>query len=220
MSLDKKYPNIRAEIPKRKGIASQKSIVLNREYYDCVNINGPVDNSSCPSENQLCKCPCTGADEGTASAVPLFREPTDVEMEWAKTQINGCSDLSGSDNGYFILEPDALESSCGVNCHGENYYSTFRALRTYSTYWATPKEVPLYRNALVNLYTAQQAVCIIPGNLNVRVGEFINIPSDGSPIAEEYSGCWLISNIRHAIASLQNYKMILTLIRDSRIEEK
>ena len=55
-------------------------------------------------------------------------------------------------------------------------------------------------------------------NLNVKLGEFINIPSDNSPLGEKYSGCWLISNIRHAIPSLQNYKMILTLIRDSKIE--
>ena len=216
--MSKEYPRIRTDVNRKRGNATQRSIVENREYYDCVNINGSVNNAGCPSINSLCKCPCTGGDLG-ASAVPLFREPTDREMDWAKTQILGSSELDSDKSGYYVLDPEAVESSCGVTCHGKDYYSTFRALRTYSTFWDTPKEVPLYRNALVNLYTAQQAVCIVPGNLNLRIGEFINIPSDGSPLSEEYSGCWLISNIKHAIASLQNYKMILTLIRDSKIDE-
>jgi len=211
------YPNIRTEVKKRIANSEQESIVLNRDYFDCININGPVDNSGCSAENSLCNCPCTGGNTGEASAVPLFREPTDKEMKFAKSQISDCIGDTDYD-GYFVLDPDAIESACGVQCHGKNYYSTFKALRTYSTFWSTGKKTPLYRNALVNLYTAQQAVCIVPGNLNLRLGEFINIPTDNSPLGEKYSGCWLISNIRHVIPSLQNYKMILTLIRDSKIE--
>ena len=60
-----------------------------------MNINGPVDNSGCPDTNSLCRCPCTGGFDGAGgplmtSAVPLFREPTDEEMEWAKSQVGGC----------------------------------------------------------------------------------------------------------------------------------
>ena len=230
--MSKQYPKIRSQVNRQIANAKQRSIVENRPYYDCVNINGPVDNSGCADTNSLCRCPCTGGFDGVitdekgnvtngplmSSAVPLFREPRDEEMEWAKSQVGGCFGEYDKD-GFYVLDPESVESSCGVTCHGKDYYSTFRALRTYSTFWDTPKEVPLYRNALVNLYTAQQAVCIVPGNLNLRVGEFINIPSDGSALSEDYSGCWMISNIRHAIASLQNYKMILTLIRDSKIDE-
>ena len=212
------YPNIRTSVTKKIGSAHEESIVINREFFDCININGPVDNSGCTATNSLCNCPCTGGSSG-GSAVPLFREPTDTEMAFAKSQIAGCN--SDDDyNGYFVLDPEAIESNCGVQCHGKYYYSTFKASRTYSTFWDTPKKAPLYRNGLINLYTAQQAVCIVPGNLNLRVGEFINIPSDGSPLSEDYSGCWLIASIRHAMASLQNYKMIITLIRDSKIPEQ
>jgi hypothetical protein len=216
-NMSNDYPNIRAEVNRKVGYTENESIVLNKDYFDCINIKGSTDNSGCSAENSLCNCPCTGGNSGEASAVPLFREPTDEEMAFAKKEITVCSD-DDEYAGYFILDPDALESSCGVQCHGKHYYSTFQAQRTYSTFWSTGKKTPLYRNALINLYTAQQAVCIIPGNLNVRLGEFINIPTDNSPLGEKYSGCWLISNIRHAIPSLQNYKMILTLIRDSKIE--
>lgn len=227
MTYGSDYPDIRTEKQRKTGAANQDSIVINKEFFDCVNINGPVDNSGCaPDEetgevtNPLCNCPCTGGGpDSEASAVPLFREPTDVEMSFAKAQISGCNE-DDEYNGYFVLDPEAIESNCGVQCHGKNYYSTFKAQRTYSTFWDTPKKTPLYRNALLNLYTTQQAVCIVPGNLKLRVGQFMNIPSDGSPLAEKYSGCWLVSNIRHAIASLQNYKMIVTLIRDSKMAEK
>jgi hypothetical protein len=218
MSSGSNYPQIRTRKQRKSGSSNQDSIVLNKEFFDCVNIKGPVDNSGCTAENPLCNCPCTGGGSD-ASAVPLFREPTDVEMAFAKQQISGCNEDSDY-NGYFVLDPDAIESDCGVQCHGKYYYSTFKAQRTYSTFWDTPKKAPLYRNALLNLYTAQQAVCVIPGNVNLRIGEFMNIPSDGSPLADKYSGCWLIANIRHAMASLQNYKMIVTLIRDSKMNEK
>jgi len=209
-------PNIRTDVQRKQAFSNDRSIATNMPYYDCVSISGSSDNSGCTSSNPLCNCPCTG--ENGASAVPLFREPTDSEMSWAKSTVALCG---GSNfDGYLVLDPEALESSCGVQCHGEYYHSLNQVLRTYSTFWDTPKKVPLYRNALVNLYTTEQAVCIIPGNLKVNAGDFIHLPSDGSPLAEKYSGGWLISNITHAFASIQQYKMILTLIRDSRIGEE
>ena len=48
------YPNIRTSVPKKIGSAHEESIVIDREFFDCVNINGPVDNSGCTTENSLC----------------------------------------------------------------------------------------------------------------------------------------------------------------------
>ncbi len=208
------YPNIRADIKRKESYSNEKSIASQIEYYDCVNINGPVDNSGCSAENSLCSCPCTGGNT-FASAVPLFREPSEAEMQWAKDSVSLCAGENW--DGYFILNPEGLESDCGAPCHGKNFHSFYNVMRTYSTFWDTPKKTPLYRNALVNLYTTEQAVCIIPGNLKIKVGDFIFLPSDGSSLAEKYSGGWLISNITHTFASLQQYKMILTLIRDNTI---
>ena len=83
--MSKQYPKIRSQVNRQIANAKQRSIVENRPYYDCVNINGPVDNSGCPDTNSLCRCPCTGGFDGAGgplmtSAVPLFREPTDEEM--------------------------------------------------------------------------------------------------------------------------------------------
>jgi len=216
MSKNSNYTNNRSEVKRNIAFANERSIALAKDYYDCVNIRGSVDNGGCSAENSLCNCPCTGGSTG-ASAVPLFREPTSEEMSFAKNAVSQCRSGGGSYDGYLVLDPEALMSNCGVQCHGKDFYSLFQTIRTYSTFWDTPPKVPLYRNALINLYTAEQAVCIIPGNLKVNVGNFIFLPDDGSALSKKYSGGWLIANITHAFASLQQYKMILTLIRDSRI---
>ena len=210
-------PNIRAE-PKRKLVnVEQKSILVDRDYFDCANPQGATDNSGCTTNNSLCKCPCTGGTTGAASAVPLFREPKDAEMAWAKKQISFCP--SGNDiKGYMAIDPDALLSNCNVQCHEKNFHSFFKVLRTYSTFWDTPKKVPLYRNALINLYEAERASCTIPGNLNIKVGDFFIIEPDGTAVGNIYSGAWLISEIKHDIRSFQNYRMVLYLIRDSKID--
>jgi len=215
-------PNIRTEIKRNTVNTDQRSIVLDKEYFDCVNIHGPVDNSDCEDTNNLCNCPCTGGNPDQASAVPLFVEPTDEEMEWAKKQVSIC--FTGDDDaenieGYLLTDPESLLNSCGAHCHGTNFYSFMKTIRTYSTFWDTGKKTPLYRNALLNLYAAQKATCSIPGNLNIKLGDFIVIPWDGTAVGKLYSGAWLIAGINHNIISYQNYKMVLTLVRDSRIDE-
>ena len=187
------------------------------KYFDCVNIKGATDNSGCTSTNPLCNCPCTG----NTGAVPLFREPTDAEMGWARSAISsgGCTSETGI-RGYMPIELESFVNGCDVQCHDDNFYSFQKALRTYSTFWDTPKAVPLYRNGLMNLYMAEQAACTVPGNLNVKVGDFIAIESTGSSLGNMYSGAWLISGIKHVIRSFQDYTMILSLTRDSRIPTK
>ena len=44
-------------------------------------------------------------------------------------------------------------------------------------------------------------------------------PEDGSKLSDKYGGGWLIARITHSIASLQNYKMILVLIRDNKLTD-
>ena len=210
--------NTRSEVKRKEINTSAKSIMRDWKYFDCVNIKGTTDNAGCTSTNPLCNCPCTG---GTGNAVPLFREPTDAEMGWARSSISGvgCT-LVNNIRGYMPLEIESFINGCDVQCHEKNFYSFQKALRTYSTFWDTPKTVPLYRNGLMKIYMAETAACTIPGNLNIKVGDFIALESDGSSMGNMYSGAWLISGIKHVIRSFQDYTMILSLMRDSRIPTK
>jgi hypothetical protein len=220
--------NITYRVKKRLYSASQESLLENDDF-DCVNPEGPVDNSSCSDEDSLCECPCVNEGEGItfASPIPLFREPTNKEIAWAETVANEKSfveqNVANPETFEFYLgcvpsdNNSLMNTSCP--CHGKHFYSYLKSSNTYSTFWETDKRTPILRNALLNLYSAQTANCIIPGNLEVKIGDFLVLPNDGTPLGNRYSGSWLISRIEHRIASLQNYKMILTLIRDNRIPD-
>ena len=210
--------NTRSEVKRREITTGAKSIVRDKKYFDCVNIKGTTDNSGCSAENSLCNCPCTG---GSGGAVPLFREPTNAEMSWARAAISeaGCT-AATKIRGYMPIEIESLMNGCDVQCHEKNFYSFQKVARTYSTFWDTPRTVPLYRNGLLKIYMAEEAVCVIPGNLNVKVGDFIALENDGTSLGNMYSGAWLISGIKHIIRSYQDYSMVLTLMRDSRIPTK
>tara|TARA_R100001082_G_C4351416_1_gene154721 strand:- start:42 stop:704 length:663 start_codon:yes stop_codon:yes gene_type:complete len=208
--------NIKYRRKKRLYNTDQESILMKDDAFDCVNIKGPVDNSSCTDTDSLCNCPCTGA------AAPLFQEPSNQEIEWAESVANEGDlireTLRDVYLGCITSDPDSLMST-DCPCHGKDFYSYLRASKTYSTFWETNQKVPIIRNALLNLYAAQTANCIIPGNLEVSIGDFLVLPDDGTALGAKYSGSWLISRIEHRIASLQNYKMVLTLIRDNRIPD-
>ena len=209
-----KDSNIRAEIKRKLITANEKSILVDKDYFDCVNIKGSVSNQGCTANDPLCNCPCAvGGTGGFATAVPLFREPKTTEMLWAKEQVAPCSSYTG----YLTISPDALLSSCGAHCHQKNFHNLFKAIRTYSTFWDTGKKTPLYRNALYELIKLEQAEMVIPGNLAVKLGDFIFIPNDGSALGREYSGGWLVAQIEHNVIGTQNYTMTLSLIRDGRI---
>ena len=219
--------NITYRVKKQLYSTSQESLLENDDF-DCVNPEGPVNNSECDDTNSLCACPCVNTDGITfGSPIPLFREPTNKEIAWAKTVANEKeliqSNIGTPETFEFYLGCVPSDSDSLMNttcpCQGKHFYSYLRASNTYSTFWETDKRVPILRNALLNLYSAQTANCIIPGNLEVKLGDFMVLPNDGSPLGNRYSGCWLISRIEHRIASLQNYKMVLTLIRDNRIPD-
>lgn len=213
--------NARVELNRKTRTATQKSIVVDRDFYDCVNtteIQQAPGASGCSGNDELCLCPCRGlsGDIQHATAVPLFREPKDVEIEWAKKAVSPCMQ-NQLYNGFMIIDPNSLLSNCNKSCHGKFFHNLFKVSRTYSTFWDTSKKTPLYRNAIMRLLTAQRAEIQIPGNLAIKLGDFIIIPDDGSAAGNEYSGAWLVANIEHNIIGAQNYTMSISLIRDSKI---
>ena len=92
-----------------------------------------------------------------------------------------------------------------------------RTARTYSTFWDTPRKTPLLRKSLMNLYTAEIAVGSMPGNLKLKVGDFIEV--QGSSTADDsnsLTGTWMVAKIVFSIPTTGFHNNVVTLIRDTR----
>ena len=108
-------------------------------------------------------------------------------------------------------------SSCECPCVGENFKDYVEYTRTYSTYWDTPKNTPLWRDAQMLLINSQKAMVVLNGDLSLRPGELINIRNelpnaDGK--SRRFAGRWLVADVNHIISGM-THKMTLGLVRDS-----
>ena len=168
--------------------------------------------------------------EDLATKVPLFREPMDDEMEYAEKDIDECSIIRGAlsdGDNYVGCLPPIPNSPLNCDCESPSGEETdptdsrfaeyVRTSRTYSTFWDTPRKTPLIRKSLMNLYSAQIAVGSMPGNLKLKVGDFIEI--QGSSTADDensLTGTWLVAKIVFAIPATGFHKNVVTLIRDTK----
>ena len=173
-----------------------------------------------------------------ATKVPLFREPLNDEIEYAETDIDECQEIKNiifDDPKNYLGCLPAIPNS-PLNCDCENPYSEetdqsgdssylrdsrfaeyIRTARTYSTFWDTPRKTPLLRKSLMNLYTAQIAVGSMPGNLKLKVGDFIEIGgSSTSDDTNSLTGTWLVVKIVFSIPATGFHKNVVTLIRDTK----
>jgi len=194
--------------------------------YPCANPDGPVDNSDCPDDNPLCECP-----ECTQKFNPFNEnsEPTEEEIEESFKSIKECDLIKSSSLGNTAENGGAESwmgclwkdqnhpSSCNCPCVGENFKKYIEYSRTYSTYWDTKPETPLWRNAQMLLINSQTAIMKLRGDLSLRPGKLITLVNK-SPEApdkpKKYSGAWLVSDISHIIEGSQ-HNMMIKLIRDS-----
>jgi len=218
--------------------------------YSCANPDGPVDNSDCPEVDPLCNCPCQelkpdseeqleringeihGVNEETGLAVvwtisPFdMKEPTEQEIKDTEESIKECELIEtteGIGSDYLGCLWDDIEhpSSCDCPCVGPKFSEYLDYTRTYSTYWDTPPQQQLWRNAQMNLISSQRASISISGDLTLRPGTmvFINVPvegNDGTVTQKRYGGRWLVASITHRIGAYPvAHGMDLSLIRDT-----
>tara|TARA_R110002012_G_scaffold204050_2_gene373626 strand:- start:3163 stop:4026 length:864 start_codon:yes stop_codon:yes gene_type:complete len=183
--------------------------------------------------------------EDLATKVPLFREPMSDELEYAESDIDECKKIReelvnfGVSENYLGCLPPLPDSPLNCDCsspYTENidqeddhfrdsrFSEYIRTSRTYSTFWDTPRKTPLIRKSLMNLYSAQVAVGSMPGNLKLKVGDFIEIVGNVETEDDRNSltGTWLVAKIVFTIPSTSYHKNIVTLMRDTKgtLEEK
>jgi hypothetical protein len=108
-------------------------------------------------------------------------------------------------------------SSCDCPCVGENFKKYIEYTRTSATYWDTPNETPLWRDAQMALINSQQASIMLSGDLSLRPGEIINITNKNIDSQKErrMAGRWLLAEIQHNMIRGGQHTMLCHLIRDS-----
>tara|TARA_R110000824_G_scaffold210105_2_gene395911 strand:+ start:205 stop:1095 length:891 start_codon:yes stop_codon:yes gene_type:complete len=155
-------------------------------------------------------------------------EPTDEELEELLQKSKYCKLIeeggTGSEEplGEEYLGCDWQDPDSNFSCIcpevGSKYKDWKKYYETYSTFWNTPKQTPLLRNAQMTLLTAQKAKAIVHGDFSIRPGAIINleisnINNDNS--LKSSSGKWMVAEIEHSIFGANAHTMTLTLIRDS-----
>ena len=155
--------------------------------------------------------------------VEVTPEPTDDELHELEKESKYCElieeELGEEYLGCDWNNPDSPES-CSCPNIGPKYKEWKRYSQTYSTYWNTPKEVPLLRNAQMTLITSQRAVATVNGDFSIRPGSIIDVEvdyqdKDNGVSLKSSSGRWLVAEISHNIEGANVHAMVLTLIRDS-----
>jgi hypothetical protein len=150
-------------------------------------------------------------------------EPTEEELEELLENSKYCTlieqELGPEYLGCDWDEPDS-RFSCSCPSLGEKYTDWKKYSRTYSTFWNTPKQTPLLRNAQMTLLTAQKAEAVVQGDLSIRPGAIINMEVSKESIAGDVSlksssGRWMVAEIEHLFLGANSHGMKLTLIRDS-----
>tara|TARA_Y100000296_G_C5134804_1_gene237590 strand:- start:133 stop:918 length:786 start_codon:yes stop_codon:yes gene_type:complete len=218
------------------------------DEYPCANPDGPVDNSDCPENDDLCNCPCQelkpdseeqleiinkelhGEDEeGNAimwSVSPDdMKEPTQKEVIEAEESIKEC-DLIES-----VFGPDYLgclwkdlkhPSSCNCPCVGEKFGEYLGLTRTYATFWDTEPNQVLIRNAQMSLIGSQKVHLEIMPDYTLRPGMCIYIkdPEAESRKEKKFGGRWLVQSILHRIGATPiAASMLVTAIRDTQVQD-
>ena len=183
------------------------------DKYPCANPDGPVDNSNCPEDDPLCHCPCPELKP----EMPEDVQYTTVCDEIMNHPLFGKGGENPECLGCMWSDLD-LSYSCECPCVGDKFKKFVEYIRTYSTYWDTPPQQPLWREAQMQLLQSSTAMMTVFGDLTVRPGQIIHVVNvTPSEKPRKSAGRWLISNIQHNIKSGVTHDMTLGLMRDSAV---
>jgi len=149
-------------------------------------------------------------------------EPTDQQLEDLLQESKLCDAIESSLGEEYLGciwdDPDN-PASCNCPCIGKEYPKWKEYTSTYSTFWDTPKDTILLRNAQMTLINAQKAQMTIAGDFSLKPGSIIRIKIkeidlEGNEKNKSASGKWLVDSVSHFIDP-QTHVMQVTLTRDS-----
>lgn len=180
--------------------------------YPCSNPE-PVDNSNCPENDPICNCPCQDLRPDKMTVGFTGPEPTYAELRQLEQDIKECDlieEVLGEDWLGCVWGKPSDPLNCNCPCIGTRFLDYLKYSQTYCTFWETPPERPLLRNAQMMLINANKIVITVNGDFTLRPGTKISLNLG----AKRYSGTWLVQSIVHDIAKTKHY-MDIVLVRDS-----
>lgn len=198
----------------RKGICEQLNL-------PCLKPDKKETTSTgCPEDDPYCNCP-------GKSIMPKESEPSYKELAIAYENTKECkliTDVLGSDYLGCILSDHTNVSSCGCPEQGKFFPTFLNTIRSNATFYVTPPETPLRRQAQISLFNSQRAIMAIYPNDSLKIGEIINVDKSNpsteySNQKERISGKWMITGITRIFKSINVELMVLTLNRDSVYQE-
>jgi hypothetical protein len=195
-------------------VMSRESIQLDTlcAGYNCSNPN-PVDNTPCPDDNPLCNCPCQELRPDRLSMGITGPEPTFKELKDLEEEIKECTlieDVLGEDWLGCVWGDTKNPLNCNCPCIGKHFLDYLKYSQTYCTFWNTPPERPLYRNAQMMQINTNKIAIKLNGDFTLRPGMKVKLNMGN----KRYTGIWLVSAINHDIARTKHLMDVL-LMRDS-----
>ena len=214
--------------------AKQDNICNN---YECANPDGPVlvppkptDPDELEEYDPYINCPAQylrpdrlkGATaQGPDGVTADFNEPSCDDLKNLEAEINECNLIRenlGEDYLGCLFSNPTAPNSCNCPEQGPEYLNYLEHSRTYATFWDTPIETPLRREAQMIQLGYQKANGVLPGDFSLKPGEVITVdidPGEGSAYPDKrQAGRWMVTGASHLITS-QNHLMQVTCRRDS-----
>jgi hypothetical protein len=140
-------------------------------------------------------------------------EPTYAELKKLENEIKECDLIEeklGPDWLGCMWNDPKHHLNCNCPCIGTKFLDYLKYSQTYCTFWNTPPERPLLRNAQMMQIQASKMMIKVNGDLTLRPGMLVDVLYGN----KRFSGKWLVSTISHDFAINKHY-MSLTLIRDT-----
>ena len=201
-----------------RNFAAQFIVMSRHDAYDpcpgypCANPI-PPDNSNCPPTDPLCGCPCQELRPDKMLTGITGAEPTYTELTQLEKDIKECDLIEkvlGEDWLGCVWGDPKSTLNCSCPCLGKHFLDYLKYSQTYCTFWQTPPERPLLRNAQMMQILSNKIMITVLGDFTLRPGNIVKINLPG----KRYHGYWLVSTINHDIAKTKHLMSVI-LIRDS-----
>lgn len=167
--------------------------------------------------------PITGIRSDVLKGLTLEEEPTYMQLFDTFKAINEESKIiEHLGSSYLGCIFDDINHISSAKCpeQGKLFHKYLEYCRSSATFWDTPLDTPLQRNAQMGQLMSESIEIKISAKLDeeIKLGSTIEIRNHNTMEGHEprrNSGFWLVATISYEFVSDSNLSLILTLVRDT-----